>query len=44
METLKLFRNNASFPKPEGNVQSQKVAAAFDYRSTHAKITLIAYA
>ena len=44
METLKVFRNNASFPKPEGNVQSQKVAAAFDYRSTHAKVTLIAYA
>ncbi len=44
METLKLFRNNASFPKPEEKTKSQKVASAFDYRSTHVKATLIAYA
>ena len=44
METLRLFRNNASFPKPDEKTQSQKVAAAFDYRSTHVKATLIAHA
>ena len=43
-ETLKLFRNNASFPKPEEKTKAQKVAAAFDYRSTHVKATLIAHA
>jgi carboxyl-terminal processing protease len=43
-ETLKLFRNNEAFPKPETKTQSQKVAKAFDYRSTHVKATLIAYA
>ena len=43
-ETLKLFRNNEAFPKPEQKVQNQKVAKAFDYRSTHVKATLIAYA
>lgn len=44
LETLKLFHNNASFPKPEEKPQAQKVAAAFDYRSTHVKATLIAHA
>jgi carboxyl-terminal processing protease len=44
LETLKLFHNNASFPKPEEKTQAQKVAAAFDYRSTHVKATLIAHA
>jgi carboxyl-terminal processing protease len=44
LETLKLFHNNASFPKPEEKAQAQKVAAAFDYRSTHVKATLIAHA
>lgn len=44
LETLKLFQNNASFPKPEEKTQAQKVAAAFDYRSTHVKATLIAHA
>lgn len=43
-ETLKLFRNNEAFPKPKTKTQSQKVAKAFDYRSTHVKATLIAYA
>ncbi len=46
-ETLKLFRNNEAFPKkPEagGEKQAQKVAQAYDYRSTHVKATLIAYA
>ena len=43
-ETLKLFRNNASFPKPEEKTKAQKVAAAFDYRSTQFKATLIAHA
>ena len=43
-ETLKLFRNNESFPKPDTKTQNQKVAKAFDYRSTHAKATLMAYA
>ena len=43
-ETLKLFRNNASFLKPEEKTKAQKVAAAFDYRSTHVKATLIAHA
>ena len=43
-ETLKLFINNASFPKPDTNTKSQKVAKAFDYRSIHVKRTLIAYA
>ena len=43
-ETLKLFRNNESFPKPDTKNQNQKVAKAFDYRSTHAKATLMAYA
>ena len=43
-ETLKIFRNNEAFPKPDGKAQNQKVAKAFDYRSTHVKSTLIAYA
>ena len=43
-ETLKLFRNNEAFPKSETKTQKQKVAAAFDYHSTHVKATLIAYA
>ena len=43
-ETLKLFRNNEAFPQPEQKAQNQKVAKAFDYRSTHVKATLIAYA
>lgn len=46
-ETLKLFRNNEAFPKKpeaEGEEQAQKVAQAYDYRSTHVKATLIAYA
>ena len=43
-ETLKLFRNNASFPTPDEKTKAQKVAAAFDYRSTHVKATLIAHA
>ena len=42
-ETLKLFLNNESFPKPDTKTQNQKVAKAFDYRSTHDKATLIAY-
>ena len=42
-ETLKLFLNNESFPKPDTKTQSQKVAKVFDYRSTHVKATLIAY-
>ena len=47
LETLKLFRNNEAFPKKpeaEGKKQPQKVAKAFDYRSTHVKATLIAHA
>ena len=47
LETLKLFRNNEAFPKKpeaEGKKQAQKVAKAFDYRSTHVKATLIAHA
>jgi len=47
LETLKIFRNNEAFPKkPEtdGKKQPQKVAKAFDYRSTHVKATLIAHA
>ena len=44
IETLRLFRNNEAFPKPETKMQNQKVAMAFDYRSTHVKATLIAYA
>ena len=43
-ETLKLFLNNESFPKPETKAKNQKVAKAFDYRSTHVKGNLIAYA
>ena len=43
-ETLKLFRDNASFPKPDTQTQNQRVAKAFDYRSTRVKATLIAYA
>ena len=42
-ETLKLFRNNESFPKPDTKIHKEKVAKAFDYRSTHVKATLIAY-
>ena len=45
-ETLKLFRNNEAFPKKpeaEGEKQTQKVAQAYDYRSTHVKASLIAY-
>ena len=42
-ETLKLFRNNASFPKQDAKTENQKVAKAFDYRSTHIKTTLMAY-
>ena len=47
LETLKIFRNNEAFPKkpePDGKKQPQKVAKAFDYRSTHVKATLIAHA
>ena len=44
LESLKLFRNNAAFPKPEGNAQNQKVAMGFDYRSTHIKTTFVAHA
>ena len=44
IETLRLFRNNEAFPKPETKMQNQKVAMVFDYRSTHVKATLIAYA
>ena len=44
IETLRLFRNNEAFPKPETKMQNQKVARAFDYRSIHVKATLIAYA
>ena len=43
-ETLKLFLNNESFPKPETNAKNQKVAKSFDYRSTCVKGNLIAYA
>jgi carboxyl-terminal processing protease len=43
-QTLKLFRNNASFPKPDEKTQNQKVAMAFDYRGTHVRTTLIAHA
>jgi len=42
-ETLKLFRNNESFPKPDTKTHKEKVAKAFDYRRTHVKATLIAY-
>jgi carboxyl-terminal processing protease len=44
IETLRLFRNGEAFPKPEGKAQYQKVAKAFDYRSTHVRSTLIAHA
>jgi carboxyl-terminal processing protease len=44
METMKLFRHNEAFPKPEVKTKTQKVAMAFDYRSIHIKATLIAYA
>lgn len=43
-ETLRLFQAGEAFPKPEAKAQNQKVAKAFDYRSTHARATLIAYA
>jgi len=43
-ETLKLFRNNESFPKAETKPQNRKVANAFDYRSIHVKASLIAHA
>ena len=42
-ETLRLFQAGEAFPKPETKAQNQKVAKAFDYRSTHARATLIAY-
>ncbi len=47
LETLKLFRNGAAFPKkPESEAaqKDQKVAQAFDYRGTHIRATLIAHA
>ena len=44
IETLRLFRNGEAFPKPEGKAHNQKVAKAFDYRSTHVRSTLIAHA
>ena len=47
LETLKLFRNGAAFPKkpePEAARKDQKVAQAFDYRGTHVQATLIANA
>ena len=42
-ETLKLFRNNASLPKPQIG-QTHSSGMSFDYRSTHVKATLIAHA
>ena len=44
IKTLELFRNGKAFPKPEAEVEAQKVAMAFDYRSTHIKHTLTAHA
>ncbi len=44
IKTLELFRDGKAFPKPEANDEAQKVAMAFDYRSTHIKHTLTAHA
>ena len=46
METLKVFRSNNAFPAPPAKVEENKKVAltsAFDYRSTHQKITYTVY-
>jgi carboxyl-terminal processing protease len=44
IKTLELFRDAKAFPKPEKEEKQEKVAMAFDYRSTHIKATMIANA
>ena len=46
METLKVFRSNNAFPAPPAKPEENKkvaLASAFDYRSTHQKITYKVY-
>ena len=46
METLKVFRSNNAFPAPPAKPEENKkvaLASAFDYRSTHQKITYMVY-
>ena len=44
-QTLRLFKEGKAFPKNEEENKQQKVArAAFDYKGTHARITMTAHA
>jgi carboxyl-terminal processing protease len=45
IETLRLFREGKAFPQPApASVSDGPIASAFDYRGTHQRASLIAYA